>query len=90
MAYLLASDGGYRNLRNSQSGYRFGRTQAKRSRARAVLSRVNGYWKDAIEAIANSKIRRMERELELHGVGFDRPDHCRGLRNPGRTSIREA
>jgi len=28
-----------------------------------------------IEAIANSKMRRMERELELRGIRFDRPNN---------------
>jgi hypothetical protein len=27
-----------------------------------------------IEAIANAKLRRMERELELRGIRFDRPN----------------
>jgi len=36
------------------------------------LRRVNGYLKNMIEAIANAKLRRMERELELRGIRFDR------------------
>jgi len=42
-----------------------------------------------IEAIANAKVRRMERELELRGIRFDRPDNSWVARNPGRTSVRE-
>jgi hypothetical protein len=42
--------------------------------ARAALRRVNGYFRNMIEAIANAKLRRMERELELRGIRFDRPN----------------
>jgi hypothetical protein len=68
IAYFLASDGEYRNLKKPRIGCRFGRTHAKRYRARTALSRVKGYLKDAIEAIANSKIRRMQRELVLRST----------------------
>jgi hypothetical protein len=80
MSHFLASDDRYRdsiydedywsrriNTRNSPGDYRFGRTHA-----RAALSRINGYLKSMIEAIANSKLRRMERELELHGIRGNR------------------
>jgi hypothetical protein len=103
VAHLLTGDDKYRDLiydddyrsdlitrRDSLSGYRFGRTHGKRVRvhARSALHRVNGYLKNMIEAIANSKMRRMERELELRGIGFDRPNNNRVARNPGRTSVR--
>ena len=87
MAHLLAGDDKYRDLiydddyrsdlitrRDSSSGYRFGRTHGKRARARIALSRVNGYLKNMIEAIANAKLRRMQRELELRGIRYDRPN----------------
>jgi hypothetical protein len=63
--------------RETPSGYRFGRTQGKRVRvqARTALRRVNGYFKTMIEAIADAKLRRIERELELHGYRFDRPNN---------------
>jgi hypothetical protein len=32
------------------------------------LRRVNGYFKSMVEAIADAKLRRMERELELRGI----------------------
>jgi hypothetical protein len=66
-AYLLARS-------TSADGYRFGRTQGKRFRARArsALGRVNGYVQSMIEAIVNAKLRRMERDLELGGIRFDR------------------
>ena len=87
MNHFLTSDDKYRDLiydgddrsyligpSHSSGGYRFGRTQEKRARgnAPAALRRVNGYLKNMIEAIANAKLRRMERELELRGIRFDR------------------
>ena len=58
------------------SDYRFGRTQGKRLRVRArtALRRVNGYLQTMIEAIADSKLRRMQRELELRGIRHDQPN----------------
>jgi hypothetical protein len=58
----------------SPAGYRFGRTQGKsvRGRARTALRRANLYLKSMIEAIANAKLRRMERELELRGIRLNR------------------
>ncbi len=54
--------------------YRFGSTDGKRFRvhARSALKRFNGTFRTLIEAIANSKLRRMQRELELRGIRFDR------------------
>jgi hypothetical protein len=89
MNHFLTSDNEYRDLiyddddrshrinqRNSPGDYRFGRTHRKHvwAHARAALSRVSGYLKRTIEVIANSKLRRMEREPELHGIGRDRLD----------------
>ena len=104
MAHFLTSDEKYRELIHdddyrsylvdrsySPGGYRFGRAHGKRMRvhARSALRRVNGYLKNMIEAIANAKLRRMERELELRGIRFDRPGNNWVTRNPGRTSVRE-
>jgi hypothetical protein len=87
MADLLAGDDKNRDLTYDEayrsylitrsdpsSDYRFGRTHGKRVRvhARTVLRRVNGYLKNMIEAIANAKLRRMERELELRGIRYER------------------
>ena len=85
----LAYDDGYRayliTRRDPPSEYRFGRTQGKRVRvrARSALRRVNGFLKNMIEAIANSKLRRMERELELRGIRLDRASNNWMTRNPG-------
>jgi hypothetical protein len=80
MSHFLASDDEYRdsiydeddwshriNKRNSPGDYRFGRLHA-----RATSSRISGCLKSMIEVIANSKLRRMEREVELHGIRRDR------------------
>src|ERR1700688_1340825 len=52
-SYLMARS-------HSSGGYRFGRTQGKHVRvhARTALSRVNGFLKNTIEAIATAKLRR--------------------------------
>jgi hypothetical protein len=90
MAHFLTSDDKYRDLlygddyrdylaaRSKSAGdCRFGRAKGKRARVRArnALGRVHGYFKSMIEAIANSKLRRMERELELRGIRFDRSNN---------------
>ena len=87
MARLISSDDKNRDLTYDEayrwyliarsdppSDYRFGRTHGKRVRvhARTALRRVNGYLKNMIEAIANAKLRRMERELELRGIRYER------------------
>jgi hypothetical protein len=59
----------------SAAGYTFGRVQGRRFRARGVWRRVNRYFKGMIEAIANAKLRRMQRELELRGIRFDRSNN---------------
>ena len=89
MAHFLTSDDKYRDLiydgddrsylaaRNHSAGdYRFGRPPGKqvRGHARRALRRVNSYLKTMIEAIADAKLRRMARELELRGVSLNRPD----------------
>jgi hypothetical protein len=103
MAHLLTSDDRFRDLsyddgyraylitrREPLGDYRFGRTQGKRLRvhARRALRRVNGYFRNLIEAIANSKVRRMERELELRGIRLDRANNNWVTRNPGPSRVR--
>jgi hypothetical protein len=90
MAHFLTGDEEYRDAiygddyrsylmarSAAPGGYRFGRAQGRRVRvqARRAFRRVNGYFKAIIEAIANSKLRRMERELELRGIRFDRANN---------------
>ena len=60
--------------RDASGDYRFARKHAKRVRVRArnALRRVNGYFKNMIEAISDAKVQRMARELELRGIRFDR------------------
>jgi hypothetical protein len=41
-----------------------------------------------IEAIANSKLRRVERELELRGIGLDRASNNWVTRDPGPSRVR--
>ena len=90
----LAYDDGYRayliTRRDPPSEYRFGRTQGKRVRvrARSALRRFNGSLKNMIEAIANSKLRRMERELELRGIPLDRANNDWMTPNPGSSRVR--
>lgn len=57
----------------ASNDYRFGRTHEKRVsvRARRMWRRVNGFLKHMIEAVAHSKLRRIERELELRGYRYD-------------------
>jgi hypothetical protein len=86
MSHYLTSDDKYRDLicnddcrsylvarSKSSDGYKFGKIQGKRVRVRArgALGRANGFFRSMIETIANSKLRRMEREFELHGIRFD-------------------
>jgi hypothetical protein len=79
MAHFLTSDDKYRDLiygddlgsdrfdtGKSPGDYRFGRAQRKS--VRGPLSHVNGTFRRMVEAIVNSKLRRMERELELRGI----------------------
>lgn len=88
MAHLLGDDDKNRDLTyddayrwylttrtDPPSDYRFGRTRKRlRVRARTALRRVNGYLQTMIEAIADSKLRRMQRELELRGISYDQPN----------------
>ena len=86
MSHYLTNDDKFRDLlygddyreylmarSQSAEGYRFGRAPGKRARvhARSALRHVTGYFRTMIEAIADSKLRRMERELELRGIRFD-------------------
>jgi hypothetical protein len=76
MAHLVTSDDDYRDLTydDAYRSYLITRTDSPRRAGvhpRRALRRVNGFFKNIIEAIANSKLRRMERELELRGIRYD-------------------
>lgn len=92
MAHFLASDEKYRDLvydddyrsylmarSAAPGGYRFGSGWGRRARlhARSALRRVSGYFKSMVEAIADAKLRRMERELELRGIRLSRDRQSR-------------
>ena len=79
MAHFLVSDDRYRaliydddrrphraDLGQSLGDYRFGRARGKS--AHGPLHRIGGYFRNMVEAIANSKLRRMALELELRGI----------------------
>jgi len=76
MAHFLVSDEKYRDLvyrddgsshrPKSPSDYRFGRVQDKS--VRGSQHRVRSTLRRIVEAVVNSKLRRMERELELRGI----------------------
>jgi len=69
------------------AGYEFGRGQAKGDHERSALRRVAGFLKNLAEAITNAKLRRMRRELELHGIHLDQSDEAwiaSSLRDHGR------
>src|SRR6476661_1247722 len=67
MAHLLAGDEKYRDSSYGHA-YRFASKPRQRTRAKTGLRRLTGYLKTMIEAIADAKMRRMERELELRGI----------------------
>jgi hypothetical protein len=103
MTHLLAGDEKYRGLPydddyrsylitqgNSPGEYRFGRTHGRRARfhVRIALTRFMGYLKNLIETIANSKMRRTERELQVQGIRSNRPGNGSMAHNPGRAGVR--
>ena len=70
MAHSLTGDDKFHE--ESSGDYRFARGDVKRgNRMRSALRRVNGCLKTMIEAIADSKVRRMQRDLALRGIHFD-------------------
>ena len=77
MAHYLTGDRKFRDLIHDEDNrshaplYRFGRAAEKRVRLRRTSRQLGGYLRNMIEAIADSKLRRMEREL--HGYAFERP-----------------
>jgi hypothetical protein len=56
------------------SRYRLGRGRAEYEPCRSAPVGANGRLKNLIRLIAETKLRRMRRELELRGIQFDGPD----------------
>src|ERR1035437_1985574 len=98
MSHYLTNDDEYRDLlyvddyrsylmarSKSPDGYKVRRIQGKkrvRVHARGALGRISGSFRSMIGAIADAKLRRMERELELHGIRFDQSNESWGVRKP--------
>jgi len=100
MAHLLTSDDRFRDL-SYDDGYRaylitrrepLGDTGLAGRRENAFASTPprlaprQRYFRNLIEAIANSKVRRMERELELRGIRLTGPTTNWVTRNPVRAA----
>ena len=66
MVHYTTRDDKYRG-----SSYRLGRSCAENEPCRSALHRANDYVKNLIQSIAEAKVGRMRRELELRGVHFD-------------------
>jgi hypothetical protein len=62
----IYDDGGASHRPKSPSDYRFGRIQGKP--VRGSVHRFSGTFRRLVEAIVNSKLRRMEHELELRRI----------------------
>ena len=75
MAHYLTGDGRYRGSpcadegELSLRGYRFGR-------GRSALIGANSYLKNLIQSIADAKLRRIQRELELGSIRLDGPNEA--------------
>jgi hypothetical protein len=91
--HYLASDRRYRGSpyadegELSLRGYRFGRGRGKYGQGRSALIRANSYLKNLIHSIADVKLRRMRRQLELGGIRLDGPNEAwiaSSLRNGDR------
>jgi hypothetical protein len=98
MTCSLSRDGKHRDLiydddyrayliTRSDSAGRFARSYGKRDlvRVRGALRRVNGFFKYLIAAIADSKMRRMQRDLGPRGVRHGWPSDSWVTRKPGLT-----
>ena len=82
MARLLTGDDKFHEVPSGD--YRFAWTHVKRgNRMSSALRRVNGCLKTMIEAIADSKVRRMRRDLALRGIHFDSHRNNWVVRNSG-------
>jgi hypothetical protein len=74
-------EGNESNLR----GYGSARGRMTGSHGRSALSRLTGYLSSLVEAVADAKMRRVRRELELRGIRLDQSDEvwiASSLREP--------
>jgi hypothetical protein len=82
MAHYLNGDSKYRGSRCADEealhlrGYPLGRGCSNFGRGRSALDRANSYFKNLIQSIADAKLRRMGRELELRCLSLDGPDEA--------------
>jgi len=88
MAHSLTGDKKYRDSTYGHA-YRFASKSGKQTRAKTGLKRLTGFLKTMIEAIADSKMRRIERELELRGYRYDRSNNEWVSCDSGRADTRK-
>jgi hypothetical protein len=90
MVYGLTSNDKYRGPfyegnESNPRGSGFARGRATVSHGRSALSRLTGYLSSFVEAVADAKMRRVRRELELRGIRLERLDEvwiASSLREP--------
>jgi hypothetical protein len=90
MAHDLTSNDKYRgpSCEGNESnlhGYGFAGGRMTGSHGRSALSRLTGYLSRLVEAVADAKMRRVRRELELRGIRLDQSDEvwiASSLREP--------
>jgi hypothetical protein len=90
MVYDLTSNDKYRGRSHEGNesnlrGYGFARGRVTGSHGRSALSRLTGYLRSLVEAVASAKMRRVRRELELRGIRLDQSDEvwiASSLREP--------
>jgi hypothetical protein len=90
MVHVLTSNDKYRGAscegnESNLHGYGFARGRMTGSHGRAALSRLTGYLSSLVEAVADAKMRRVRRELELRGIRLDQADEvwiASSLREP--------
>ena len=69
MSHYFAAGHDHSALDGDRTSYRFGSIRAKHGRS--AFNRTSAYLKNLIEAAADAKVRRMQRELALRGIHFD-------------------
>jgi hypothetical protein len=76
MTHVLsaAHPGSFRRDDAELHHYRFGRRRERHGRGLSALHYANSYLRALIQSIADAKLRRMLRELELRGTRLDMRD----------------